>query len=1311
MDILKKTKDIQDLFAEAISEENVELELIFGQNEVKNPINKTIFLKLLDTLKKDYNFVEETTNLDIKCSHNKGLSNIRCTIKDIYSIKKYCVTDSLENIDNLVFLKKSNYDKSNLNTHIKNTDYNFRLNLKTEEDLDYDKEQINAYNNIHDTKTKHYRYKKRYSFITPDNLFRIDLTVVKSTSYELIKDQKFKPPRFYRKYNLTNTFKEAKILNNPETYELEIEFIGKEENTYGISKILDYYKKLDDDIKNPVNYSVDHVYDPLSLETDSVWKQGYEPSKDTFMVTPIIPSSDKIVSPLKDKLMGKKVKVKESYFANTDQMDILEQIESPDAEFPGMTIDINAIIIDYDEKKGDNKGLIPGSQVLLRYNKTIHADIKRKLEIQKLLNHNIPNYNMANFNKDKLPKKKIQYMNKLLDELNKLQLENKPLEIWVPITEIYSDYHDIEQIIYEYYIIEKGVEDIGEMKGGAKTPAWAKKHLKKKSSTSSEMFNPQSDGDNNEYTGDILNKQSIDILSDKCIELLNNHVYELYCIINNYKLILSESEKKVILSRYSKITNQKYDPKFDIHKQKFKLLGPQPITLNHEHLNSDSTINIIHGYAVTEKADGYRSMLYIINNKGYLITPKMDVIYTGIKYPDVNGEWLLDGEYITKNKDGGDIKLYMIFDIYFNGNPKDVKPAYNHIWYSEDDRIMTRSKILDTFKNVLGASIIINKQDSIEIGYKKYQYGAMNKDDDDSLIFQKCRDMYNPDVYRYKIDGLILMPIYTKVKGDKSGKDVVNIGGTWDYNFKWKPPEENTIDFKVSFEKEGKLNKDKIFPIITEVENGDKILHRYKKANLIVGYDQKQDETLDYCMILLLNERKKYVKEKIFDPPDTDILVNKTNLLLDNNKIICEDGSEMKDGDIVEMRYNPNGENDMIWEPLRVRYDKTNAQFFTIANNVWETISSPITENVIKGIEEDVYDKKEDPNDLYYVGNSDSESKALRDYHNYIKSNLIRGVCNSLNKNIQVMDTSIGRGGDIKKYIDEDCRITYLFGLDIANVNEACRRYHFEGRKPQATFLQADTSLNIKSKKCSMDIDHTKIMLDILYGTVKSVKGQYKKFYRNYKGIAKKGFDVINSQFTFHYYLKDKQTFDGYLTNLKENLNKGGYFIATFYDGMKLYELLKDKENIKYENGIGDKIYSITKKYELIDFDYREDNTSNMFGNVIDVYMDSIGKEFPEYLVNIEFVIQEMSKIGLELTSPDYMDKKYSTIFKKECLVQAQDGRGGFENILQVLQGLDKKSPDSTIIKKFYSRLPEMFKNKDLQLLSGLNNYLIFRKK
>ena len=82
MDILKKTKDIQDLFAEAISEENVELELIFGHNEVKNPINKTIFLKLLDTLKKDYNFAVFTS---------KDKSRTKIILKN-YKFFKYIVT-------------------------------------------------------------------------------------------------------------------------------------------------------------------------------------------------------------------------------------------------------------------------------------------------------------------------------------------------------------------------------------------------------------------------------------------------------------------------------------------------------------------------------------------------------------------------------------------------------------------------------------------------------------------------------------------------------------------------------------------------------------------------------------------------------------------------------------------------------------------------------------------------------------------------------------------------------------------------------------------------------------------------------------------------------------------------------------------------------------------------------------------------------------------------------------------------------------------------------------------------------------------
>ena len=47
-----------------------------------------------------------------------------------------------------------------------------------------------------------------------------------------------------------------------------------------------------------------------------------------------------------------------------------------------------------------------------------------------------------------------------------------------------------------------------------------------------------------------------------------------------------------------------------------------------------------------------------------------------------------------------------------------------------------------------------------------------------------------------------------------------------------------------------------------------------QKAKLMVGYDQKQDDTLDYCMMILLNERKKFTREIQFSPPNAKLMIN-----------------------------------------------------------------------------------------------------------------------------------------------------------------------------------------------------------------------------------------------------------------------------------------------------------------------------------------------------------------------------------------------------------------------------------------------------
>ena len=57
-------------------------------------------------------------------------------------------------------------------------------------------------------KNKHFRYKKRISFLTVDKLFRIDLSVVKSTRFR------------NGKYDFQKSFKKANILKNYEEYEI-----------------------------------------------------------------------------------------------------------------------------------------------------------------------------------------------------------------------------------------------------------------------------------------------------------------------------------------------------------------------------------------------------------------------------------------------------------------------------------------------------------------------------------------------------------------------------------------------------------------------------------------------------------------------------------------------------------------------------------------------------------------------------------------------------------------------------------------------------------------------------------------------------------------------------------------------------------------------------------------------------------------------------------------------------------------------------------------------------------------------------------
>ena len=95
------------------------------------------------------------------------------------------------------------------------------------------------------------------------------------------------------------------------------------------------------------------------------------------------------------------------------------------------------------------------------------------------------------------------------------------------------------------------------------------------------------------------------------------------------------------------------------------------------------------------------------------------------------------------------------------------------------------------------------------------------------------------DHFNYRIDGLIYLPTRLSVNGTIEGFQSKKIYGTWPLNYKWKPPEENTIDFKIKIKKDlvdgNVIHKE--FPYIY-YKDGKKELGNYKQVELYVGYKE-----------------------------------------------------------------------------------------------------------------------------------------------------------------------------------------------------------------------------------------------------------------------------------------------------------------------------------------------------------------------------------------------------------------------------------------------------------------------------------------
>ena len=201
-----------------------------------------------------------------------------------------------------------------------------------------------------------------------------------------------------------------------------------------------------------------------------------------------------------------------------------------------------------------------------------------------------------------------------------------------------------------------------------------------------------------------------------------------------------------------------------------------------------------------------------------------------------------------------------------------------------------------------------------------------------------------------------------------------------------------------------------------------------------------------------------------------------------------------------------------------------------------------------------------------------------------------------------------------------------------------------------------------------------------------------------YKKLALSKFNLISCQFSLHYYFKDEFILNKYLQNISDNCSKGGYFIGTCFDGQRLFDDLKNTSKLEYYDEYKNKIYSIEKKYELDNFDYDSENTNNMLGNKIEVFMDSIGYTIPEYLVNFDYFINMMKQYGFELI------KNFGLLSPPNVNV-IDKPIGKFGDIIDKLNDLYTRDTDLT------DTVMDLLQNDQLIKLSSYNNYFVFYKK
>jgi hypothetical protein len=750
---------------------------------------------------------------------------------------------------------------------------------------------------------------------------------------------------------------------------------------------------------------------------------------------------------------------------------------------------------------------------------------------------------------------------------------------------------------------------------------------------------------------------------------------------------VSYPEQEDVLRDYMKmIWGDEYEPSRRVTTANF--IGPNSITLqltNIAPIDENTNLpNIRKDFVVTDKADGERHLMYVAKTgKIYLISSNMDVKFTGAKTKNEDCfNTLFDGELIAHDKNGEFINLYAAFDIYFHKN-KDVRMYTFMLSQEEEDMYKSRYYLLEKLKHIIKPVSILDtttgeKSDmkgmleryatipKSPIVFQMKQFYPMSSK---QTIFDGCKkilDKVKEGLFEYETDGLIFTHAFYGVGSTDIGKAGPKTKITWEYSFKWKPPQYNTIDFLVTTLKSAN-GDDVVHSLFEDGLSAASVVqyNQYKVLELRCGFSEKNDGYINPCQDIIddnLPEYKPrfedkytndYVPKRFYPTEPYDINAGICNLMLKSDdtgtmQMFTSNNEVIIDNCIVEFAYDIDAKQGWNWKPLRVRYDKTAkllrgekeyGNSYKVCNENWKSIhpSGRITGDMLMtglGIPEILVSE-----DVYYnTPSGKMKTEALKNFHNlYVKKLLISGASK---QGDTLIDFACGKAGDLSKWIAS--KLSFVFGVDLSpdnlenRLDGACARY-LKSKKinkhvPYALFVNGNSALNIKDGT-AMRNDKAKQVTAAVFGNGPKTADTIGKGVARQYGKGESGFNISSCQFAIHYFFESPDTLKGFLKNVAQCTKLNGYFIGTSYDGKLIFNELK---KIKKGDSIqlvdeGKKIWEIIKEYGFDNFD----DDSSCINYKIKVYQESINQHIYEYLVNYDYFDRLMDAYGFKLISRD----------------------------------------------------------------------------